>query len=139
MASRRLLLVLLRSFGGYLSRTTAVVACALYFASDTLYLVTFHCGVSSCFSSSVLRFHDAVESFSVLAFSSWFFFLRQRVSCSRSTAHGSHTGVINYFAFLLMNMYSKKKELYTIFYALFLPSDTTALRSLLLGGQFLPA
>lgn len=120
-ASRRLLLLLLASASG--SSSFGAISpyvrrlLRLYFASDTLFLVTFHLG----FSSSVLRFHGGV--FLRLGFLLFFSTTSLLLSfeCTRQQ------GVINYFAFLLMNMYSKKKN-YTQFFMHFFPSDTTTLR-----------
>lgn len=115
---------------GYLF-LTYVRLLRLYYASDTLFLVTFfHLGVSSFFPVYFAAF--TVESFSVVFL--FFFFFCSTSLCSRSNAH-SIQGVINYFAFLSMNIYSQKRTIhnFSMHFFSFFPTIR-----LLLGGQFLP-
>lgn len=116
----------------YFSRTPLLLLRCLCFVSATLFLVTFHFGGFLLLLLLLRRFLLLSRwSLSPLYSSSFFFFFS--TTSLLLSFHGAQRrqGVINYFAFLLMNMYSKKKH-YTQFCMHFF------LR-LLLGGQFLPS
>lgn len=120
-ASRRLLRLLLVSASG--SSSFGAIShvrrlLRLYFASDTLFLVTFHLG----FSSSVLCFHGGV--FLRLRFLFLFFDDESLALVPMHTAAGGN----KLFCFSVNeHVLEKKRKNYTQFLMHFFPSDTTTL------------
>lgn len=94
-------------FQGYLCRTSlAFIFCFWHFVSRNFSLGGFF--FLPCISLSRWSLSPSFSSSSSAAAAASV----RRVFCSRSNAHS--TRVINYFAFLLMNIYSQKRTIHNI-------------------------